>query len=179
MKTLTVPQMKEVIVQQLHVNPLRALFFWGPPGVGKTDAVNQAAAELGVPVVELRLGTLMPADLRGVPVPNPATRMTEWYTGGFLPERGRDGDAGVLFLDEYNQSVPSMQALAQRLLLERRIGDNYRLPERWLVVANGNRLTDRATVQSMPSQTQNRFKHYEVQVSIGVPPFSWTCNCLS
>lgn len=64
----------------------------------------------------MRLGTLVPSDLRGGPVPNRETRTTDWYPGSFLPNAARDGDAGILSLEEYVQAPPSMQALAQRLV---------------------------------------------------------------
>jgi MoxR-like ATPase len=139
----------------------RALFGWGPPGVGKTDVVRQVGERLGVPVVDFRLGQLTPSDLRGMPVVDHATRSTRYYPPEELP---RDGE-GILLLDEYPQAVPVMQGLAQQLLLARRLG-SYELPQGWLVIGLGNRKEDRASVFDMPSQVENRFKHFVVQANL-------------
>ena len=36
MRQVTVPQMATLVRRQFEHNPARPLFFWGPPGVGKT-----------------------------------------------------------------------------------------------------------------------------------------------
>jgi hypothetical protein len=133
----------------------RPIFGWGPPGIGKTDLVNAVAGRLGVPVAEFRLGQLTPSDLRGMPVVDHEARVTRYYPPEELPRSGE----GILLLDEYPQAVPVMQGLAQQLLLERRLG-SYAVPPGWLVVGLGNRKQDRASVFDMPSQVENRFKHY-------------------
>lgn len=158
MRQVTVNTFKDILVRQYQTNPLRAIFGWGPPGVGKTDGVYQAAHELGIDAVDVRLGTLTPPDLRGLPVPDRATKIAEWFAPAFLPREGK----GILVLDEYVQALPTMQGLAQQLVLARRIGEHYALPDGWMVVALGNRKEDRATVHDMPAQTQNRFKHFVV-----------------
>ncbi|CAN5833016.1 MoxR family ATPase [soil metagenome] len=136
----------------------RPIFGWGPPGIGKTDLVNEVAGRLDVRVAEFRLGQLTPSDLRGMPVVDHDARVTRFYPPEDLPRSG----AGILLLDEYPQAVPVMQGLAQQLLLERRLG-SYVLPPGWLVVGLGNRKQDRASVFDMPSQVENRFKHYLLQ----------------
>lgn len=163
---MTVPQMARFITRQYQQDPSRALFFWGPPGVGKTMVVKDVAADLGVALKETRIGTMVPSDLRGVPVPDQARKITEWFTGEYLPDPERDGERGILLLDEYPQATPIMQGLAQRLVLERRMGERYQLPTGWLVVALGNRREDRASVYEMPAQTQNRFKHFLVMPDV-------------
>jgi hypothetical protein len=139
----------------------RALFGWGPPGVGKTDVVKQVGERLGVPVVDFRLGQLTPSDLRGMPVVDHEARATRYYPPDELPREGE----GILLLDEYPQAVPVMQGLAQQLLLARRLG-SYVLPPGWLVLGLGNRKEDRASVFDMPSQVENRFKHYVVEAHL-------------
>lgn len=162
MRVITVPKVTEIITRQYRTNPSRALFLWGPPGVGKTQQANAAASELGINLLEVRLGTMVPSDLRGVPVPDLASETTRWLVGEYLPRPERDGERGILLLDEFVQPPPTMQGIAQRLVHERRIGDRYRLPDGWMVVALGNRREDKASVYEMPAQTQNRFKHFLV-----------------
>jgi len=166
MRQVTVPQMAAMVKRQFQHNPARPLFFWGPPGVGKTMTIKQVAADLGVGFKETRIATMVPSDLRGVPVPDMQRKVTEWFTGEFLPDPKVDGPAGILLLDEYPQAPPVMQGLAQRIVLERRMGERYKLPDGWMVVALGNRREDRASVYEMPAQTQNRFKHFLVMPDV-------------
>jgi MoxR-like ATPase len=149
------------IENALRINRLRPLFGWGKPGVGKTAIVKQAAARRGIPVVDVRLGQLAPTDLRGMPVVDHATATTRWYRPVFLPTSGE----GILLLDEFNQAPPTMQGIAQQLLLARRLGE-YEVPDGWLILALGNRKEDRASVYDMPAQVENRFKHYLVEESL-------------
>jgi len=42
-------------------------FIWGIPGIGKSDVIHQLAAELAIPLREMRALSLDPVDLRGLP----------------------------------------------------------------------------------------------------------------
>ena len=141
-----------------------SLMIWGPPGIGKSSIVAQAAAQAKVEFVDVRLSQLAPTDLRGLPVPERLEQgggVSRWYPPEFLPRGGR----GVLFLDELNMAPPSMQGVAQQLILDRRVG-SYELPEGWFVWAAGNRKEDRASVFDMPAPLANRFVHLEVGVDL-------------
>lgn len=138
-----------------HRLPL-SVMIWGPPGIGKSSIVAQAAAERGIDVLDLRLSQLAPTDLRGLPVPE--NGIARWFPPEFLP---RDGE-GILFLDEINMAPPAMQGVAQQLILDRRVG-SYRVPDGWLIWAAGNRKSDRAAVFDMPSALANRFVHLDVE----------------
>ena len=93
-----------------------SVMIWGPPGIGKSSIVSQAAAGQDMQILDLRLSQLAPTDLRGLPVPEDG--ISRWYPPEFLP---RDGQ-GVLFLDEINMAPPAMQGVAQQLILDRRVG---------------------------------------------------------
>ena len=133
-----------------------SLMIWGPPGVGKSSIVQQCARQHGLELIDLRLSQLAPTDLRGLPVPRDG--ICTWYPPEFLPTAGR----GVLFLDEINMATPSMQGLAQQLILDRKVG-SYQVPEGWFVWAAGNRKEDRAAVFDMPAPLANRFMHVTVE----------------
>jgi hypothetical protein len=132
-----------------------SVMIWGPPGIGKSSIVAQAAAERGIEVLDLRLSQLAPTDLRGLPVPE--NGVSRWFPPEFLPREGE----GILFLDEINMAPPAMQGVAQQLILDRRVG-SYRVPDGWLIWAAGNRKADRAAVFDMPSALANRFVHLDV-----------------
>ena len=64
--------------------------------------------------------------------------------------------------DEINLAPPTMQGMAQQLILDRRVG-SYTVPENWFIWAAGNRSEDRAAVFDMPAPLANRFLHLQVQ----------------
>lgn len=139
----------------------RPIMCWGPPGASKTASAALVAQEMGVDLLDVRLGDLTPQDLRGLPVIDHENGATRYYPPAELPRSGE----GILTLDEINLAPPALQGLAQQLVLARRLGD-YRLPEGWLIVAMGNRKEDRAAVHAMPAPVANRFKHYLLQPSV-------------
>lgn len=128
---------------------------WGPPGIGKSSIVAQTAAAHKLGFIDLRLSQLAPTDLRGLPVARGG--VSRWYPPEFLPTKG----AGILFLDEINLAPPTMQGMAQQLILDRRVG-SYVVPEQWFIWAAGNRSEDRAAVFDMPTPLANRFLHLDV-----------------
>lgn len=151
------PSELRVFLDVLVGHPVRtATMIWGPPGVGKSSIVAQVAEANDLRFVDVRLSQLAPTDLRGLPVALEGT--STWFPPEFLP---RDG-AGILFLDELNMAAPTMQGVAQQLVLDRRVG-SYVLPDGWFVWAAGNRKQDRASVFEMPAPLANRFLHVDLE----------------
>lgn len=142
-------------------------FLWGAPGIGKSDMVAQAARALSLPMIDVRAVLLDPVDLRGLPAVIDGKAV--WTPPVFLPDADRDGPDGILFLDELNAAPPSVQAACFQLVLNRWVGE-YRLPPGWRIVAAGNRASDRAAAQRMPSALANRFAHIDVEVD----PLAWS-----
>jgi hypothetical protein len=69
----------------------------------------------------------------------------------------------VLFMDELNSAPPSVQSAAYQLILNRRIG-KYVLPDNVVMVAAGNRESDKGVTYRMPTPLANRFIHQEMKV---------------
>jgi hypothetical protein len=130
------------------------LFLAGPPGVGKSAAVRQAATDLGIELRDIRASQTDPVDWRGIP--SIIDGKTQWCIPSFLPQSG----AGILFLDELNAASQSVQVALYQLILDRRIGD-YELPAGWYVMGAGNRVEDRAAAGRMSSALNNRLIHLE------------------
>jgi hypothetical protein len=135
----------------------RPVYLWGPPGIGKSSVVRQAAAALGRDLVDVRATLLDPVDLRGLPRLTGDTAV--WCPPAFLPRAGK----GILFLDELAQAPPLVQAAGLQLVLDRRLGE-YELPDGWAVVAASNRAEDRAGGHRLISPLSNRFVHLDLDV---------------
>lgn len=140
----------------------QAIMLWGPPGIGKSDLVRDLSVETNRKFVDIRLSTIDPVDLRGLPQIDRTRELTKWLPPDFLPQD--DGNSGILFLDEINAAPPSVQAAAYQLILDRRLGD-YVIPQDWIVIAAGNRISDRSVAYRLPSALANRFTHLEIVVS--------------
>ena len=134
------------------------VMLWGAPGIGKSSVVFQLGQRKSRKVIEFRTNIREPVDVRGVPVPDPETGTTRWYIPDELPRVDRDGEFGYLFLDEINTGSPQMMAVMMQLVLDRKVGE-YTLPPGWRIIAAGNRVSDRAAAQRMPTALRNRFAH--------------------
>lgn len=136
-------------------------FVWGPPGIGKSAIVRDVASSARLAVIDLRASLLDPTDLRGIPAIEGGRAV--WCPPSFLPKP--DEPPGVLFLDEINAAPPLVQASLYQLVLDRRVGE-YVLPDRWWIVAAGNRQQDRAVTYRMSSALANRFVHLSLDVDV-------------
>jgi hypothetical protein len=68
----------------------------------------------------------------------------------------------VLFLYDLNSAPPAVQAAAYQLILNRRIG-KYKLPDNVVLIAAGNRDSDKGVTYRMPMPLANRFLHLEMR----------------
>jgi hypothetical protein len=145
-------------------NLKRPVFLWGPPGIGKSDLVAGLTEELGGYMIDLRLGQMEPTDIRGIPFFNRDLGKMDWAPPIDLPddELASQYPVVVLFLDELNSAAPSVQSAAYQLILNRRVG-KYKLPDNVVLVAAGNRESDKGVTYRMPSPLANRFVHLEVR----------------
>jgi hypothetical protein len=138
---------------------------WGPPGIGKSELVEGIANDLGGLMIDLRLGQMEPTDIRGIPFYNKDIGKMDWAPPVELPdeETAAQYPIVVLFLDELNSAAPSVQSAAYQLILNRRIG-KYKLPDNVVMVAAGNRESDKGVTYRMPTPLANRFIHQEMKV---------------
>ena len=156
---------KAALIEQ-YANPVlrrRATMLWGPRGVGKSSVVRQVAAQVGVPLVDLRLTTIEPVDIRGAIYADDVQGKTVWFPPEFLP--GPDQPAGILFLDELTAADQRLQISAYSLILDRRVG-NYTLPDGWQVIAAGNASFHGAVSHDMGTALADRMFHFNVQTTI-------------
>ena len=162
-RTVTSVQARKSILQAFKVQ--RPVFLWGPPGIGKSELIEGITEDLGGYMIDLRLGQMEPTDIRGIPFYNKDLGKMDWAPPVELPdeELASQYPVVVLFLDELNSAPASVQAAAYQLILNRRIG-KYRLPKNVVMVAAGNRESDKGVTYRMPTPLANRFVHQEMKV---------------
>ena len=128
----------------------------GRPGVGKTMIVQQLADEIGAKLFDLRLTTIEPQDLRGLPYYDHDRKRTIWYRPEDLPEN--PVQPSILFLDELTAASPYLQPTVYGLLQERRVGRHV-LPDTVMIIAAGNMAEDGAVAYEMGSALADRLVH--------------------
>lgn len=173
-RTVTISEAKAAIRHAFKKR--RPVFIWGPPGIGKSDAIHQIGEDMDAHVIDVRLSLWEPTDIKGIPYYNSTTNTMCWAPPVELPseEMASQHDHIILFLDEMNSAPPAVQAAAYQLILNRRVG-TYKLPDNVLVVAAGNREADKGVVYRMPSPLANRFVHLEIAVNFD-DWLSWAVN---
>ena len=142
----------------------RPVFLWGPPGIGKSEVVADIATELGGLTIDLRMAQMEPTDIRGIPFFNRELNKMDWAPPIDLPdeELANQYPIVVLFLDEMNSAPPAVQAAGYQLILNRRVG-RYVLPDNVVIIAAGNRDSDKGVTYRMPMPLSNRFVHIEMR----------------
>jgi hypothetical protein len=163
-RTVTPNKAKNSIRRALRKK--RPVFLWGPPGIGKSEVVEQITNDLpNSHFIDIRLSLWEPTDIKGIPYFDSNQGKMVWGAPSELPdeEMASAYDNIVLFLDEMNSAAPSVQAAAYQLILNRKVGQ-YKLPDNVMIVAAGNREADKGVTYRMPAPLANRFVHLELQV---------------
>ncbi len=157
-----------VISKGLPVRTVPSVMLWGPPGIGKSQAVREIAAEIRestgkeVRVTDVRLLLFNPIDLRGIPTSNADKTLAVWLKPQIFQMDPSEDIVNILFLDEISAAPQSVQAAAYQITLDRVVGE-HRLPENCIVIAAGNRTTDKSVAYKMPKALANRLLHVEVE----------------
>jgi hypothetical protein len=103
---------------------LPPLMVWGAPGLGKSTIIRSLAQEYGVNFIDVRLAQREPVDIRGLPVPT--GNGVEWQVSAEWP---RDPESrGIILFDELTAADRSLQVAAYEFILDRRLGDLYKVP---------------------------------------------------
>ncbi|MEM7519586.1 MAG: MoxR family ATPase [Pseudomonadota bacterium] len=141
----------------------------GRPGIGKTEIVQQLAAETGARLFDLRLTTIEPQDLRGLPFYDHDAKRTVWYPPEDLP--ADPAVPAILFLDELTAAAPALQPTVYGLLQERRVGQ-FALPACTFIIAAGNTVEDGAIAYEMGTALSDRLVH----LSLRAEARDWIAN---
>ncbi len=148
-----------------------SVMLWGPPGVGKSQGVREIASEIErrtdkeVRITDVRLLLFNPVDLRGIPTANEDKTLAVWLKPQIFQMDESEEVVNILFLDEITAAPTSVQAAAYQITLDRTVGE-HRLPENCIVIAAGNRVTDRSVAYNMPKALANRLCHLEIKEDV-------------
>ncbi len=149
----------------LTVSANLPVLLWGEPGIGKSAALRQMAAGLGVPMETVIASVHEPSDFSGLPIigDDPATQGVPMAPPDWAVRLARHGK-GIVFFDELSSAPPAVQAALLRVVLERRVG-SLELPPSVRVVAAANPPASAADGWHLSPPLANRFVHLR-----------WTCD---
>lgn len=131
------------------------------PGVGKTMLVRAVAQSIGSSFQRIQFTPdVLPSDITGVSVYNPATLQFEYRSGPLM--------ANVVLADEINRTSPRTQSALLEAMEERRVtvdGVTRRLPEPFILLATQNPLDFEGTYR-LPEAQLDRFL---LRIRLGFP----------
>ncbi|MBO5327604.1 MAG: AAA family ATPase [Clostridia bacterium] len=159
-----------VINNGVAFKSLPSVMLWGAPGVGKSQAIRQIAKQIEnstgkkTVVTDVRLLLFNPIDLRGIPTANADKTLAIWLKPQIFQMNESKNVVNILFLDEISAAPQSVQAAAYQITLDRVVGE-HKLPENCIVIAAGNRVTDKSVAFKMPKALANRLLHIQVEGS--------------
>lgn len=132
---------------------------WGEPGIGKSQITHQVSKSLGRNLLDIRAVLLDAVDVHGLPTVTPEGKV-KWAVPVMWPTSGE----GVIFLDELNRAPALVQNALFQLVLDRKIGTEYALPDGWTVVAACNPTGGGTT--KMSDALSNRFVHLQAEANL-------------
>jgi hypothetical protein len=140
------------------------------PGMGKSSIFRQIANQHRLKMHDVRLSTCSPEDLSGLPefyTDDAGVRRARFVSFNMFPTENTpipDGhDGWLLFLDEANAAVKTVQAASYKLVLDRQVGLDSIHPKCAIAMA-GNLTTDRAIVNPLSTAMQSRIVHIEMML---------------
>ena len=151
----------------------RPILLMGPPGIGKTQIMEQIASEENVGLVAYTITHHTRQSAIGLPFIDKRTYGGEEYTvteytmseiiGSVYSLMERTGiREGILFLDEINCVSETLAPMMLQFLQCKTFG-NQKLPEGWLIVAAGNPPEYNKSVRDFDVVTLDRVKRMNVE----------------
>lgn len=151
----------------------RPILLMGPPGIGKTQIMEQIASEENVGLVAYTITHHTRQSAIGLPFISKRTYGGEEHTvteytmseiiGSVYSLMERTGiKEGILFLDEINCVSETLAPMMLQFLQCKTFG-NQKLPEGWLIVAAGNPPEYNKSVRDFDVVTLDRVKRMNVE----------------
>ena len=160
-------RMYSSLINTNNIDKAPSVMLWVPMGVGKSQSIKTLASLLEekcnkkVKVTDVRLLLFNPVDLRGIPTANADKTLAVWLKPQIFQMDDSDDVVNILFLDEISAAPMSVQAAAYQITLDKKVGE-HQLPKNCIVIAAGNRTTDKSVAYQMPKALANRLMHFEV-----------------
>ena len=156
----------------------RPVLLMGPPGIGKTQIMEQIARELGVGLVAYTITHHTRQSAVGLPFireeefAGKTYSVTEYTMSEIIASvyrRIRDSGQreGILFIDEIN-CVSETLAPTMLQFLQCKMFGNQSVPEGWIIVAAGNPPEYNKSVREFDVVTLDRIKRIDVEADFDV-----------
>lgn len=158
-------------------------FFFGAPGIGKTQLVAQVAKELGIGLIIFEVANMESSDFKGLGTPasylddesikkrgleNSKDSLVYLRSRELFPTKETSENGGIIFMDEF---VNADEDVIKKLNLFIQSGgiDEYKLPHNWIIIGAGNRPGDQDDIYdfkyNMPAADRWTFYHFVPQPS--------------
>lgn len=155
---MSITQTHILEAQQVALEADIPVLLWGPPGSGKTSAVNHLATEMDWPIETVMASLREPSDFAGLPVRTEVGVVLDPPSWGKRvaahPQRT------LVFFDEVNTAPPATQAALLRVVLDKVCGDLY-LGANVRFVAAANEASQAAGGWDLAAPLANRFCHLD------------------
>ena len=152
----------------------RPVLLMGPPGIGKTAIVEQAAQECGVGLVSYTITHHTRQSAVGLPMVEKKiydgreVTVTEYTMSEIIASvyecmKNTGCQEGILFIDEVNCVSETLAPTMLQFLQGKTFG-NHRVPKGWVIVAAGNPSEYNKSVREFDIVTLDRVKKINVDV---------------
>lgn len=156
----------------------RPLFIMGPPGIGKTEIMSQAASELGIGLLSYSMTHHTRQSALGLPIIKHKEygggefdvseyTMSEIISAIYELMENTGLKNGILFLDEINCISETLTPVMLQFLQYKTFG-GHKLPEGWIVVTAGNPPEYNNYVREFDIATWDRLKRIDAEPDLGV-----------
>ncbi len=156
----------------------RPILLMGPPGIGKTAIMEQAARECNIALVSYTITHHTRQSAVGLPFiekmyyDKTSYSVTEYTLSEIIAsvyeKINRTGiKEGILFIDEINCVSETLAPTMLQFLQCKRFG-NHKVPEGWIIVAAGNPPEYNKSVRDFDIVTLDRVKRIDIQADYDV-----------
>ncbi len=156
----------------------RPVLLMGPPGIGKTQIMEQAARELRIGLVAYTITHHTRQSAVGLPFIREETfegavysvteyTMSEIIASVYRKIRDNGQREGILFIDEIN-CVSETLAPTMLQFLQCKTFGNQKIPDGWVIVAAGNPPEYNQSVREFDMVTLDRVRYLTVEADLGV-----------
>ena len=135
-------------------------------GIGKTSMVHQIRSEHDWGLYILSLASMDAAEVNGIIalLEREAHRVMPFWLRR-LHEMAAEHEVVILFLDELPQAPVANMNVARQIINELRVGE-FELPHNVVICAAGNRMSDRAGTNNMPSHLKDCLMFLEIDPDV-------------